>query len=157
MWTISKIARLLFKAIPPSDGLIVEGTLYLDDQNAPEPDIQLFAVPEGTPAEQMPLPILVIEVSDTTYRRDSGSKLRMYAKAGIEDCWIVNLREHQVEVYRKPCNPTGEKRDCQYASVAPLKPGETISILQRPRSVFPWNRCFLNECWFPAFSPACCI
>jgi len=29
-------------------------------------------------------------------------KLPLYAKAGIAECWIVNLKESQIEVYRSP-------------------------------------------------------
>src|SRR5580658_715321 len=105
IWSVSKITRLLIHATTLKDTLIVQGTLYLDEQNAPEPDFHLFDVPIGTPRDRLPLPILVIEVSDTTYRRDSGSKLRLYARAGIADYWIVNLRDNRVEVYREPANP----------------------------------------------------
>jgi Uma2 family endonuclease len=135
-WAISKINRLLVQATTATDWLVVEGTLFVDDLNAPEPDFHLFDVPEGTPDDKLPLPILVIEVSHTTYRRDSGSKLRLYARAGIADYWIVNLRERRVEVCRNPENPTGNESDCRYASVTPLSVGQTVAMLKRPKSCF---------------------
>ena len=136
MWSVSKITRLLIHATTLKDTLIVEGTLYLDEQNAPEPDFHLFDVPVGTPREKLPLPILVIEVSDTTYRRDSGSKLRLYARTGVVDYWTVNLRENRVEVYRKPHNPTGKASDWRYASVNHLAIGEVVAMLKRPKVGF---------------------
>jgi Uma2 family endonuclease len=136
MWSVSKITRLLVHATTPKDTLIVQGTLYLDEYNAPEPDFHLFDVPVGTPRDRLPLPILVIEVSDTTYRRDCGSKLRLYARAGIADYWIVNLRENRIEVYRKPTNPTGKESDWRYASVDHLAKGEIVAMLKRPKIRF---------------------
>jgi Uma2 family endonuclease len=136
MWAISKVNRLLVQATTSDDTLIVQGTLYLDDLNAPDPDFQLFDVPVGTAPERLPLPILVIEVSDTTYRRDSGIKLRLYARAGIADYWIVNLNQNRVEVYRKPENPTGNDQDWRYASVNHLAAGETVEMLKRPSAKF---------------------
>jgi Uma2 family endonuclease len=136
MWTMSKINRLLIHATSPKDTLIVEGTLYLDDSNAPEPDFHLFDVPVGTPRETLPLPILVIEERDTTYRRDSGSKLRLYARAGIADYWIVNLRENCVEVYRKPENPAGKESGRRYASVTRSAIGATVAMLKRSKVKF---------------------
>ena len=136
MWSVSKITRLLIHATTPKDTLIVQGTLYLDEQNAPEPDFHLFDVPIGTPREKLPLPILVIEVSDTTYRRDSGIKLRLYARTGVADYWIVNLRENRIEVYRKPANPTGKESDWGYASVNHLASGEVVAMLKRPKVRF---------------------
>ena len=42
---------------------------------------------------------LLIEVSDGTYPRDSGERLRKYAAAGVALYWIVNIPERRVEVY----------------------------------------------------------
>jgi Uma2 family endonuclease len=137
MWAISKIGRLLFAATTNKDWLIVQGTLYLGDESAPEPDFQLFNVPQGTSVQERRLPILVIEVSHKTYKRDSGSKLRVYAKSGIQDYWIVNLKERRVEVYRQPENPTGAADGWRYASVVHLLPGQSVSLLKRPSLSFP--------------------
>ena len=139
MWAISKLNRLLVAATTQKDWLIVEGTLYLSDDSAPEPDFCLFDVPEGTPQKKRPLPILVIEVSNKTYNRDSRAKMRIYAKAGIQDYWIVNLRDRRVEVYRKPENPTGAGKGWHYASVKHLKPGQSVAMLARPSVSFPVN------------------
>jgi Uma2 family endonuclease len=136
MWTVSKIARLLMHPTTPNDTLITKGTLYLDKHNAPEPDFHLFDVPVGTPRKKLPLPILVIEVSDTTYRRDSVKKLRLYARAGIPDYWIVHLPENRVEVHRKPANPTGKESDWRYTSVTHLAIGQTVAMLKRPKIRF---------------------
>jgi Uma2 family endonuclease len=43
-----------------------------------------------------------VEVSDTTYRKDSGIKLRRYAHVRVPHYWIVNLERRQVEVHREP-------------------------------------------------------
>lgn len=135
-WAISKIARLMFNATSSKDWLVVEGTFFVDEFNAPEPDFHLFNVPEGTPDAKLPLPILVIEVSQTTYKRDSGSKLRVYARAGIEDYWIVNLLDKRIEVYRQPHNPSGADDGWCYASRTDLIPGQRISVLKRPAMEF---------------------
>ena len=41
----------------------------------------------------------VIEVSDSSYERDSGEKLKSYAHAGIEQYIIINLRNRTAEIY----------------------------------------------------------
>jgi Uma2 family endonuclease len=45
---------------------------------------------------------LIIEVADASLDRDRGIKLRSYARAEIAEYWIVNLVDHQVEVYSDP-------------------------------------------------------
>lgn len=46
--------------------------------------------------------LLLIEVADTTYAYDTGEKLALYAECGIKDYWVVNIRQYQIEVFRKP-------------------------------------------------------
>lgn len=89
MSAVSRIARLLLGDFTDADWAIIRGTLIIPRHDAPDPDFHVFDVPIGTPDEQLPTPILVIEVSDITYLKDSGPKLRTYARAGrarLLDC-----------------------------------------------------------------------
>jgi Uma2 family endonuclease len=132
MMSISKTDRALHRILPPDEWLIVQGTVTLDDLTALDPDFAWFDCPIGTPNPVRGLPMLLIEVSHTTYRRDAGKKMRKYAQAGIRDYWIVNIKAMRVEVFRDPRNPTGKRDDCYYADVSPLMPGASIPLLARP-------------------------
>jgi Uma2 family endonuclease len=44
----------------------------------------------------------LIEVADTSLPYDRGVKLRLYARAGIREVWLVNLTRNHVEVHREP-------------------------------------------------------
>ena len=46
--------------------------------------------------------MLIIEVSDTSLSYDRETKLPLYAKSGIKEAWIVNLKEECVEVHTNP-------------------------------------------------------
>jgi Uma2 family endonuclease len=46
--------------------------------------------------------LLLIEVADSTFKRDRGSKSKIYARAGIPEYWIVNLKQRQVLVFQNP-------------------------------------------------------
>lgn len=70
----------------------------------PEPDFVL-ANRTGNYRTRHPLPediLLVGEVSDSTLAYERGKKLRLYAAAGIQEYWIVNLVNTVLEVYRDP-------------------------------------------------------
>ena len=129
---ITNISDLLLPAFRGSAWVVIQGTLRLSKFSAPDPDFHVIAAPVGTPDEKLPRPSLVIEVSDTTYRKDSGPKLRTYASVGIPDYWIVNLTRQRVEVYRQPTNLTARWSGWQYASVAMLGRGDRVSPLMRP-------------------------
>ena len=57
-----------------------------------------------------PTVVLVVEVSDSTLRRDQGFKKAIYAKAGIAVYWIVNLIDRRIEIYSEPSG-AGEAAD----------------------------------------------
>ncbi len=44
----------------------------------------------------------VVEVADSSYERDVGVKLAIYARAGVPQYVIVNLRNRTAEVYAGP-------------------------------------------------------
>ncbi len=116
--------------------LVVQSTYLMEKHDAPEPDVYILKCPIGTPKGKQPKAFLVIEVSNKTYKRDSGIKLRRYAAAGIQDYWIVNIKEKRVEVYRKPENATGKRGDWQYGSTEHFYAGEKIKLLAYPRIQF---------------------
>lgn len=72
-------------------------------QSAPEPDIAWVTSRRyltGRPESEEVF--LIIEVSDSSLAIDRGRKARIYAAAGIQDYWIVNVADQSVEVYRQP-------------------------------------------------------
>jgi Uma2 family endonuclease len=135
MAATSKTSRTLTPRIPNNEWLMIHGTIRLDRFTAPDPDFMWVPAAIGTPEAVRPLPLLVIEVSDKTYRKDSGIKVRKYAQAGIQDYWIENIKANRIEVYRDPQNPTGDLQDCHYASVTHFLPGQSITLLARPHVV----------------------
>lgn len=134
---ISKGNRYFAKLVPDKEWMISQGTLRLDLYSMPDPDFFWLPCAVGTPVHEWPEPLLLVEVADTTYKKDSGLKMRKYAQAGIADYWIEHLKENCVEVYRDPKNPTGKLSDCHYASVVRYKKGESIALLRRPEVVIP--------------------
>lgn len=133
-WMVTRISRLFLNPFDRNKfWVVVQGTLTLGRFNAPDPDVHVFDVPEGTEEAQLPKPFIVVEISDTTYRKDSGIKLRQYAAAGIQDYWIVNLKSQQIEVYRTPENPTGKSKGWRYADVKSFRKGSEIKFLAYPK------------------------
>ena len=74
----------------------------LDDTELPQPDVMLLR--EGSYLDH-PRPqhvLLLVEVSDSTLRKDTAIKLPLYARVGIPELWIVNLVQRRIEVYTDP-------------------------------------------------------
>jgi Uma2 family endonuclease len=100
-------------------------TLLLDDESELLPDITLLRIVSHGYRDRHPQPadvLLVIEVADESLGYDRGSKRRAYARAGVPELWIVNLRESALEIFRNPEGDryTEELRFAKTDRIAPL-------------------------------------
>lgn len=100
----------------------------------PEPDFAV-ARSELRKASRHPrTAALVIEVTDTSLEYDRTDKASLYASAGIEDYWVINLVEMVVEVHRKPTRDRAASFKHSYASTTVFRKGQTISPLTSPKA-----------------------
>jgi Uma2 family endonuclease len=85
--------------------------LAIDDRSEPEPDA---AVVEGgirDYADHHPrAAVLVVEVADSTLSFDRMSKAAVYARSGVPEYWILNLRERTLEAHRCPSSSVYTER-----------------------------------------------
>jgi Uma2 family endonuclease len=121
--TIEWLTNRLVRSIDPSLSVRPALPFAASDWSEPEPD---FAI---VPAERSMLAhpeaaLLLIEVSDSSLRKDRKPKLEIYAEAGVPEYWIVNLQEMTIEVYT---DPTGSG----YATKQIMRDGDVV----RPRLV----------------------
>ena len=99
--------------------------------NEPEPDatvltrdFRMFAA-NPQPADLQ----LVVEVSDSTLTIDLTAKARLYARAGIVEYWVIDIRGRRLMVHHDP----GEG---VYSSVMVYGEFETVSPLAVPEAWF---------------------
>ena len=79
--------------------------ITLPSNSEPEPDVVIAKKQDDNYLSAHPTVediILVIEISDSTLKYDRETKLPLYAEAGINNYWIINLVERCVEVYSNP-------------------------------------------------------
>ena len=104
-----------------------------NSNSRPQPDMTLLRWRDDHYATKLPDPedvILLVEVSDSTLKFDRGGKLQLYAEAGIQAYWIVNLVDGVVEVYSDPHEGTYQtQRTTQADEMLPLPGGVEGSIL----------------------------
>ncbi len=87
-----------------------EQPIALPMHSMPEPDYVLarnvkhrFRTKRPKPADVQ----LIIEVADTTLSRDRGTKAKLYASFGIQEYWILNLIDYQLELHLNPTEQEG--------------------------------------------------
>lgn len=125
--------KLLLRAYGDVTAITQQSPVAIWDDSEPEPDFALLKpdYPGGIPKAKDVL--LVIEISDSTLKFDREKKLPDYARSGIPEAWILNLNDHQLEVYRQP---DGE----QYLQVQIVKPETTFAPLFAPDVKLEWRR-----------------
>jgi Uma2 family endonuclease len=97
--------------------------LHLDDFSEPEPDLQVVRFRPDFYSAAHPTAddvVFLVEVADSSLEYDRKVKIGLYARHGLPEAWLVNLREHVLEIHRRP-TPQG------YAEIRRFQRGETVS------------------------------
>jgi Uma2 family endonuclease len=92
------------------------------EHNRPEPDLAALRVPlstlTGNPAaEEVEL---VVEVADATLAQDLSRKAELYARAGIPEYWVFDVRDQVMHVHRTPIRGSYRSIVARTAEVAAL-------------------------------------
>ena len=131
------LLRAWIPALPVGWCFWGESPILVDDFTAPLPDMSLV---QGTPnlytrRGSVPKLIeigLVIEVADTSLRKNLTESLQTYARAGLPCYWVINLVARRVEVYTSPETVGTVAR---YATSEVFEPGKAVPLVLDGREV----------------------
>ena len=113
--------------------VLQEPSIQLDfdggSASEPEPDavvlnkslLQLSLTPSGRDI------VLVVEVSSTTLAFDLTTKAALYAKAGIQDYWVLDVNKRRIIVHRNPQHGA-------YLDILAYSESESVSPLAAPQA-----------------------
>jgi len=112
--------------------------IALDDDSEPEPDVAVVPRDARAYLDAHPTrPVLVVEVSDVSYRVDHRYKTSLYARAGVPECWIVDLVHEAVEAHRDPESSPPAPFGWRYRDVRILRPPAALAPLIAPGRAIP--------------------
>ena len=120
---VKQLADLLHRVLGQTALLGVQDPIDLGDGAEPQPDVVVLRrQPEGyrrrhPGADDI---LLLIEVADASVEYDRGTKVPLYARAGIAEVWLVDLEAARITVYRD-AGPDG------YRDVRAVPRGGTVS------------------------------
>jgi Uma2 family endonuclease len=125
---VAALTKRLVMAVGDRAVVRVQTTYVAGPMSAPEPD--LVVVPgtlddywDETPSAAL----LVVEVADSSLATDRLTKGALYARNGIPEYWIINLRHGRIEIYRTPDAVAGLYRDIRVAAE-----NETLTLVGLP-------------------------
>lgn len=100
---VSQINERLVLGVHDRALVWVHGPVRLGPASVPEPDLAVVrrrSYKRGGPRADDVL--LIVEVADSSLRYDQSTKLRLYARAGIAEYWVVSVEGEWIDVYRAP-------------------------------------------------------
>ena len=103
--TVTRALMIFARGVGDRVVVAVQNPAPMDTYNEPQPDLVLIRPREGFYGTDHPSPedvVLLIEVADTSLRKDRLMKLPVYARNGIREVWIIDLSDDVIYVYRKP-------------------------------------------------------
>ena len=113
----------------------VQLPLVLSLDTDPMPDVGVVAGRARDFTDHHPTTAsLVVEVADSTLAMDLTEKAELYATAGVPDCWVIDLENRQLVVFRDP-EPLPEGLGATaYRTRMALASEDSISPLAAPSS-----------------------
>ena len=101
---VTRLTRWLVPLLPDPWVLRVQMPLAATADSEPEPDLAVVREPPtGHPATAA----LTIEIADSSHRTDLLYKRALYAAAGVDQYWVVDLRRREVVVHFDPGGDVG--------------------------------------------------
>lgn len=97
------------------------------------PDIAVVKLPEDQYRERHPSAgdiYWLVEIADSSFEADISEKKQIYARAGIQEYWVVKVRGGQLRVFRQPRGGDYLKQEAySQGTISPLAfPDLEISI-----------------------------
>ncbi len=109
-----------------------QNSVRIDRSSEPQPDLAVLrrradfyatGEPPG-PADVL----LLVEVADSSLRFDRTVKLPLYARAGVAEFWLVDLKRRVVDVHRTPAGDG-------YADASTCRAGDRLALALAPEIV----------------------
>lgn len=125
---VRRVSELLRSKLGSSVFVDTQNPVEVDEYSEPQPDIAVLRPREDFYASAHPTSedvFVLIEISDSTIRRDRTVKIPLYAEDNIIEAWIVDVNAELVEVYRQP-SARG------YQSLQTYGRGHSIELLAFP-------------------------
>jgi Uma2 family endonuclease len=124
------VDNVLRDVVGPGYYLRIQLPLRLGPTSEPEPDVAVIAgkvrdALKGHPSTAA----LIVEIADSSLRLDRHAKASLYARANVQEYWIVNLQDKVLEIHRDPTAMEDEPYGYHYRSITRHTPEQSVSPL----------------------------
>jgi Uma2 family endonuclease len=138
-YAIQELTRFLARHLADEYRVRPQLPVTLGNRNEPEPDLAVVHVEDARSSKRHPeTALIVMEVADSSLRKDRLLKAPLYARFGVPEYVIVDVDRRTFEVHREP-DPAGAR----YRTVSTLSDKETFVSTAVSGLSFPLAPLFL--------------
>jgi Uma2 family endonuclease len=98
---VELLTEILVPALRGRARVRIQLPIVAAGESEPEPDVAIVPVADNSRAHPASA-FLIIEVADSSLRKDRLVKGPLYAKSGFQEYWVMDIRARTVEVHRGP-------------------------------------------------------
>ena len=120
---VNRLTRTFVLAAGERAIVSVQNPILLPEHSEPEPDLVLLRPEADEREDETPSSrdvLLAVEVSDSTLRHDRDVKVPLYARHGVPEVWVIDVRARSLLRFRTPREGDYVTRDVP-GLVAPLE------------------------------------
>ena len=102
---VEALDELLHQAVAGRARVRCQMPVRLGEYSQPEPDLVVMRPRTGRDDRGHPSAddvFLIIEISVSTLRYDLDTKVPLYARHGVPEVWVIDLKHHKLHVYKLP-------------------------------------------------------
>jgi hypothetical protein len=130
---VNIVAEVLREVFKEKYFVSVQCPIDMGENSEPEPDISIIEGKARDFKEAIPKTAsLIVEVSDSSLLYDRGKKVSLYARANIQDYWILNLKDRRLEVYRRPMQNEAAFYGFSFGEIHIYKENDEVSPIAAP-------------------------
>lgn len=126
----------VLKAIFEPENWVRNQSSLIYGNSEPQPDIHVLRGRRETYTDHGKRAMLIVEVADTTFSRDTKTKMKIYAKAGNPDYWVLDLKRSELLVFREP-SMTGYLKMTLFKRTQSVRPLATPKVPVRAADLLP--------------------
>jgi Uma2 family endonuclease len=129
---VRRLDRLFTRRLDRLAVISVQNPVALGEYSEPQPDLGILRPRADEYRTEHPAPrdiFLLVEVMDSSGDFDRGEKLQSYARASIQEVWLLDLAGELLEVHLQPAGT-------RYRSAAQFKRGQRVQIAALPGKWF---------------------
>jgi len=100
---VHHVGQVLARKLGPDTLVRTQMTFLAGPKSVPEPDVAVVPGRNTDYLRRHPSKVhLLVEIADSSLAQDRLTKTAIYARCGVPDYWLVNLRDESVECFSEP-------------------------------------------------------